>query len=209
MPLRIVSVSKAHGDYVENPTKNQMLLAIAADLAPKWSASKIAMGMIANRNLTNVDFEAGYSDAVEMHALAGKWIESNLQGVQVEPPLVKNDTDSFLEVVDTGVLPLLQSCMATPRFRNSLHKSNQAKFKLELMPERCGSCFKCALEYLHLALTHRVTWNQGFVHHCVDVLKKRVTQNTGKRVTKLEAVKAYLDEQQINLDLLKDSLKLN
>jgi 7-cyano-7-deazaguanine synthase in queuosine biosynthesis len=200
--LRIVSVQIQRGHYIENPTKNQMLLAMAADLGERFGISRFAAGIMADDHAAGLNFDSGYSDAYEMHVAAAEWVEAYLPGSAVVRASIKNDTDSILEVADAGLLAAAQSCMATPRFRPSLKKRNQEKYKLELMPERCGSCYKCALEWLHLSLTGRASWHAEYAEHCVAVLEKSGPEISGQKKTRREALEMFIDASRVDISAL-------
>lgn len=201
--LAIVRVRARRGAYTENPTKNQALLAIAADVAQLYGASTIAAGIMAADRASGLSFGCGYSDAIEMHSAAAEWMEQAVQGLRVVRASVQNDTDSLLEVADAGLLPLVGSCMATTRFRASLHQRNRAKYGIDLMPGRCGSCYKCASEYLHLALTGRVAINEGFARHCCDVLVRGAQTVTGRKPAGLAAaLRVFIDPERVSLSRL-------
>ena len=201
--LAVVDVRITRGAYITNPIKNQMLLAIAADLAPRYGAGELATGIHWADTVADLGFRSGFSDAIEMHEAAADCIEGAVDGLRVARRLIENDSDALLTVADAGLLPLVGSCMATVRFRASLHARNQAKFGGALMPGRCGSCYKCALEWLHLALTERAPWQDALAAHSVAVLRRGAELITGRRPDSLaDMLRLFFDTSRVSIERL-------
>jgi hypothetical protein len=202
MPLRIVEVRARRGAYIENPTKNQLLLACAADIGLRWGASLLSAGIMAADQSPNMPFGAGLSDGADCQGAAADWIERFVPGLRVERAPIRNDTDSLLEVARAGLLPLAQSCMTGVRFRGSLRTRNMAKHGVDLMPNRCGSCYKCALEFLTLGLAGMGQRSQGYEAHCADILTDSAERISGQRMPRADALRLFIDPQQVDVAAL-------
>lgn len=198
MPLLTAEVVVAKGAYIENPTKNQLLLAMALDVAVKNNISHIATGITANVRAATTNFSTGFSDAVEMHEAAADWAERAITGITVERRLLPNDTVSLVRVARAGLLEHIGSCMGAHRFKNSLNAQNTQKYGVRLMPDRCGSCYKCALEWLHTTRLGVTPQNLAYARHCLSILRTEFENMLGRRpMNDYEVLATFIDEQQL------------
>ena len=88
--------------------------------------------------------------------------------------LTLSDTNETLEILssDMKLLELCQSCIGAHRFRQWNHDNNEKKYHIHLMKNRCGSCWKCALEYIYLTDHDKLNYDKDYYRHCLEVLKK-------------------------------------
>lgn len=73
-----------------------------------------------------------------------------------------------------------QSCMCQQRFREYNRQQKMKKFNVKLMPNRCGGCLKCAIEYIYYADRGILKLNEDYYMDCIRVLMKRARQYTNK-----------------------------
>lgn len=161
-------------DYIENPAKNQVILGLMVDYGRKYGIANYAQGGAAKDSCSDLNFVAGYSDGREMYNASDKLFQAALDGYRFHHGLLENDTDSLLTLLEHApqVLPVMQSCMMPVRYKGNLTKGNEKKYGVTLLPGRCGSCYKCASEWLHLALSNFVPWSDSFAIHSMNVLTK-------------------------------------
>ena len=181
-PLKVVQVRhRGRSPYIENPTKNQLILATAVDYGLRTGAGHHAQGGLAVDSASELAFGSGYSDAVECYQTAAAFFASAVQGFHFHARLLKNDTDSFMVVAKHAphLFPHIQSCMMPVRYRGRLREQNMQKHGVQLLPERCGSCYKCGLEYLHFVLMGLEKPVPGFVEHSVRMLQKGIVTVSG------------------------------
>lgn len=201
-PLRIIQVKQAgRCAYIENPVKNQFILAVMLDYGLRSGTRNYCQGGLACDHADELNFEAGYSDAEEMFRAAAEFFQLAAPGFTYHLGLLQNDTDALLEVLQTApeALPLISSCMMTARFKAKLAHGNERKYGLRLMPGRCGSCYKCASEYLHMALAGAAPMNRPYANHCVEVMQKALQQTigTGRRYSRAEALGEFIDPSRL------------
>ena len=79
-----------------------------------------------------------------------------------------------LIVKDKNLIPLYQSCMLSLGYRTSLHNTNVKKYNIDLLPNRCGSCRKCCVEYIDLADRKILPYNKDFYKHFLQLAKIKV-----------------------------------
>lgn len=182
--------------WIENPAKNQFILGMMGDYGWRQGIAHYCQGNLSEDHATDTDFGAGFSDAVEMYRAADTLMGAAIPGYAYHHGLLKNDSDSLTTILklNPGILPSIQSCMTGPRFRGKLHQTNEAKFKVKLLPERCGSCYKCGVEWLHMALLGESRWIEGFAEHSVAQLMKWEERVRGKgNFTRRQAVTDFID----------------
>ena len=67
-------------------------------------------------------------------------------------------------------LELVSSCISPLRFREHLHDQNVQKYRVPLMRGRCGSCYKCSMEYILLAEAGLIKGDTQYMKHCWHIL---------------------------------------
>lgn len=123
---------------------------------------------------TSANIRCGLSDNPDVIEPGFAAIEAIAPGLQMIRAGLPNDTASLAEVWAScpDALPVLSSCMAGARFKGSLARGNREKFGVDLMPGRCGSCYKCAMEQIVLAALQGQTLPAPWAAHCVDKLRR-------------------------------------
>lgn len=59
---------------------------------------------------------------------------------------------------------------------------------MRLFENRCGCCWKCCIEWMWLADTDKVDYNEDFYMHCVDILCRTIYKETGHRPSFIQDV---------------------
>ena len=70
-----------------------------------------------------------------------------------------------------NVLKYTQSCIGAYRYREYLRTNNIKKFGIELTEHRCGSCWKCCLEYCIFCDYDIYEYNEQYYKHCLQILR--------------------------------------
>lgn len=195
-PLLMLDL-KLKGDtpYIENPAKNQFILGCMVDYGARHGIANYSQGGMAVDSCADLNFEAGFSDGHEMFDAATGLFGALLDGYRYRA-VIKNDSDSLMTIArkKPAVISAMQSCMMPLRYKGSLAKANEKKFGIRLMPGRCGSCYKCASEYLHLTLAGLLKNSPSFAEHCVDVMVKAMPTIYGPgRYSRRDAILAFID----------------
>lgn len=166
--------------YVEHPLKNQFIacLAIVYCLENKFPPH-IAFGDYQKDTNSRSNWGVNWTDNFELWKQFNLFIKCFVDGAVVEIPFYEEA--QALEVLNknSNLVPLYQSCLMTVRDRESLRQKNQKKYGVKILPNRCGSCYKCCLEYIYFCDHNKLEYNEGFYRHCLDVLKKKYTDYTG------------------------------
>lgn len=177
-------------DYVENPVKNQLILAMMVDTFPH--VNNFAMGNLLCDSTEEYDISCGYSNCQEMFDAAMPVMHFSNHKAKYSH-LLENDTESLRTIVDFDVSLLndVQSCMTPIRYREKLRTDNQKKYNIRLFKNRCGSCYKCAIEWLHLMLWGLNNENELFVNHLCQIMIRGLSRTFGRPVDVREAVENY------------------
>lgn len=198
LPFRVVT-AKLHGKsaHTENPVKNVMLLGLGAAFALRWRAGVVAMGVL-KHDTAVANVRCGLSDHPAIAAAGAAAIEAAAPGLRVMPAMIEDDCDAYARVwkMCPDAIPAISSCMTGARFKRSLRAKNEARFGIELLPGRCGSCYKCAFE---LIATHALAGRQmdpRLADHCVEKLRRGVQLMTGAAAlpSRADAAGAFLTD---------------
>lgn len=159
--------------FIDNPLKNQLIVAsmldygiaagiyeygLGADMATGIGDCKIGM-TITDARETNEAFFAGVR---EYFPLFTAWL--------IPDDIKKYDRLRYIVERHESLLPYVYSCISPQRFREHLHKENVRKYGIDLLPGRCGSCYKCAMEYLLLMRLGYYRKDKAYTEHAWRIL---------------------------------------
>lgn len=175
--------------WTEHPMKNMII----ANCALQWGiknniTTKIAFGNYYTSHIYNDPFEICAGDDIEMWQAYEKIIRQIIPRFKIRTPL-ENIQSSF-EAIEKQpwLLDKIQSCIGPYRYREHLHRVNEKKYNIKLLPHRCGSCWKCAVEYIWFADCGLLEYNEEYYAHCLKVLQKTIKQETEERISDLSLV---------------------
>ena len=174
LPLRVVAASlSGKSAHVENPVKNATLAALGAQAAAYWGAGVVALGVV-GEDTQSANVHCGLSDNAAVIGAGMRSIEALATGLRFAMPQVAHECQSIGVVMRLcpDAMPAVSSCMAGARFKRSLHERNRAKFGVDLLPGRCGSCYKCAVEAVTLAAIAGQVLPLPFAAHCVKKMQR-------------------------------------
>lgn len=171
-----VKLTGSH-QYIEHPLKNYIMTNAAIHYAISTGIYNIAIGDFKTATLDNNAFEISGGDCVELWNEYKKIIRTIIPDFDIGMPLdsAQNSLEAFLN--DKSLLSLTQSCMGTFRFRDYKRQYNIDKYKVDLMPHRCGSCWKCAVEYIYYSDHNVIEFNNAYYKYCLDVLLNDMKSN--------------------------------
>lgn len=160
-------------DFVEHPMKNIMI----ATGALNWGIQnnigvKIAPGNYWDNWLAKPSFYFSGDDAVEMWMAYEEIIRLIIPKFRIYLGLKNFNSTLKILSKDKELLALCQSCIGAQRFRAWNHDINERKYHIKLLPNRCGSCWKCASEYIYMSDHDVLEYNADYYKHCLEVLKK-------------------------------------
>lgn len=177
MPLYVEKVSqKGKTTFHDNPIKNQLIASMALDFAVENNFShNIVFGDFYTDNIRNSSFLEAWSDCIEMWQQHEIYVRNNfVEDYKIHIPFKNYIQTIDIVSKDKQLLNLVQGCVLPHRFRESVKQNNEKKFGIELLPQRCGSCWKCCTEYIHLADIGVMPYNKQFYKHCLNFLKNKM-----------------------------------
>ena len=181
LPLIVQNV-KLQGKslYPDHPLKN----IIIANMALQWGIEndigvRLGMGNYYTATLDDVEFATAGDDAIEMWQAYKKVIRKYIPNVKVETPLMNLSSTLKLFEGERALLETAQSCVMTYRFKAKHRERIESTYGIKLMPNRCGCCWKCAVEYIYFADKDMLPYNQDYYMHCIEVLMNTIWKETG------------------------------
>lgn len=176
IPLRIETIkTTGKSKRLENPVKNLLVLAMMLDFGLWRGVSTYALGTQINRPNGLSDFYTSldFSDSPDVLFIGSELFRQLPQfRLRVgELGLSNIDTYYSMKLILSHkrgweLLTASRSCMTQFRFREMRKKHNHKKYGVELLPGRCGSCWKCCIEYLVLDALGAIKKNEDFILHC-------------------------------------------
>lgn len=174
LPLYIEKIKlDGKNTYLEHCMKNQVICSLALNYAINNNIGTIiAYGDFITDKISEGLFDRNWSDTQEMWDKYCEYIHKYIPSFEL---LIPNTTYiETLDVVSEDMILMnkIQGCLSPQRFRNKLHDLNENKYKVKLLKNRCGSCWKCCVEYIFLVDSNKIEYNKDMYKHCVDILKK-------------------------------------
>jgi hypothetical protein len=161
-------------DYAENPTKNHLIQAFMVEHGIATGCTEFCWGAHPYFTLENSNLRFNNSDTAEYFALLKEFYRAYIPSYRDYFP-VQNETDAFIKLnklrPDMLKVDMVCSCSMPVYRKPHLRAVNMKKYGVELETGRCGSCQKCATEYIHKAILGVVPLNAGFFQHSVDVCR--------------------------------------
>ena len=165
--------------YPDHPLKN----IIIANMMVQWGIKngigvRLAMGNYYTVELDDVEFSTAGDDTREMWQAYKSVIKKYVPKLKIEFPLEDITTTFRMLSKERGLIEKTQSCVMTYRFKESHRKRIQKTFGIELMPNRCGCCWKCAVEYIYFADHDVLPYVKDYYIHCFAVLMNTIWKET-------------------------------
>ena len=181
LPLIVQNV-KLQGKslYPDHPLKN----IIIANMALQWGiendiGTRLGMGNYYTASVEDLEFATAGDDAIEMWQAYKSVIRKFIPSVRVETPLMNLSSTLELFEGERELLETAQSCVMTYRFKAKHRERIESTYGVKLLPNRCGCCWKCAVEYIYFADKGMLDYNEQYYMHCIEVLIHTVWKETG------------------------------
>ena len=156
---------------------NPMIDRIAHIYALDWGIRNNFGVKIATGDFTTAQWEIAPNSAV----LGGtdlfidtenKILSKYIEGAEICRTNYNNHV-AFKEFLhEPELLKLSMSCVHPQRFREKCRKQIKAKYDIDLLPNRCGYCWKCCVEYIYYTDHDVFEYNEDYYLHCLNGLKK-------------------------------------
>lgn len=170
--------------FVEHPMKNMMIANGAIHYAIREGISpNIAFGNFNESYLEDNEFEVCAGDCMDLWYDYEKIIRKIIPGFSMMIPLHNNEETLEIIEKDIKLLPLCISCMSPYRFREHWKKRTEKKYRVSLLNNRCGCCWKCSVEILYYTDHGIFDYPFDYYAHCLQILSKTLYKE-GKIKTK-------------------------
>jgi len=176
LPLVMVEPvwATAKSAYVDNPVKNQTILAYMVDYGRSIGCTEYAMGNYATDKL--MEQIQGYwtTDSIELYEVFNRYVQGILPGYQYHHmPFDKYRAFEFITRNEPEAWQFVNSCIRPHRFKDYTHNQTEKKYGVQLIPHHCGVCYKCALEYLMLTDLGFYQLNTAYARKCINTLREQ------------------------------------
>lgn len=171
VPIIFISFKSPKQAFPDNPYKNQLILSIALDKGIKRGIYRYAVGSDWTTPLSEAVVGFTITDSVEVYREYWNGVKQRFpQAELIFIPDNEKKITRLKYLFERGALENVSSCISPFRFRASLHATNESKYNIRLMPGRCGSCYKCSMEYILLVEEGLISKNEAYYRHCWDIL---------------------------------------
>lgn len=172
LPLYIDSITlSGHHIYTEHPMKNMIFMNGAIQYGIRNNIGvQIATGNYKTSYLDNSAFEMCGGDCIEMWEVYESIIHKIIQQFKIHLVL-ENINDAFERLIDyPDLLNLSYSCIGRYGLRKYRRQKLMDKFNIDLPENRCGGCYKCAVEYIYYADHGLYKYNEDYYKYCLHIL---------------------------------------
>lgn len=181
LPIYFESVHY-EGDHcwVEHPMKNMIIANMAITFGIRNGfGTKLAFGNFRTSHLEDNEFSVCGGDCVEMWDAYVTIVRRILPKFKVYYPNVNAQTAFYALQREPQYLPYVMSCLAPNRFREQFRRRTLKSHHVELLPNRCGCCWKCALEYIWFTDNNILEFDMQYYLHCIRILHYTLRKETG------------------------------
>lgn len=152
----------------EHPFKNQMILLRMVEYGLSKGITNFLFGNFSLETLQITDIEESFSDSIELFVEFNKVLKQYCESIDLYQA-VQCDLDSFQILEEHfGYVNKIQSCLMPDYRKPNLRKNNIKKFEIDLFENRCGSCWKCAMEYIYFYHKNKVKKNTDYYNKCLE-----------------------------------------
>ena len=170
-----------HHIWMEHPMKNMLIANGALSYGIRENiGTQIAFGNYSSSYLFGNPFEKCAGDCVDMWENYETIIQRIIPDFKVDIQLESlGHTLSIISKPENReVFENSLSCMCRHSLRAYRHQWVKDKFGVELLKNRCGSCFKCCIEYIFLADHDLIEFSEDYYKYCLrQLFKVAVSEN--------------------------------
>lgn len=171
--FNLVNFNAPKQTYPDNPFKNQLILSFMLEIGLKKGVYRYALGSDWTTPLTEAVTGFTITDSIEVNRSFWQGVQSHFPQAElmfIDDHEKKMQRLEYLYIEHRQALEYVSSCISPLRFREHLHDENQKRYGIRLMSGRCGSCYKCSMEYILLAEMGLIRADKAYYEHCFDVL---------------------------------------
>ena len=185
LPLFVDEVTMSgHHEWIEHPMKNMIVANNALNYGVKNNiTSKIAFGNYYNSSLEEDEFAWCGGDTIELWYAYEEIMNAVIPDFMMNLCLANLGTTLDIVCKNKDLLDSTISCLGRAGLRDYRRQWVKDKFDIDLPKHRCGSCYKCAVEYVYMADHDLQKYSPEYYKYCLDRLKLNAKRETGKTLT--------------------------
>lgn len=167
-----ISYSGKH-KWMEHPMKNMLIANGALSYGIRENIStNISFGNYLTSLLLDNPFDRCAGDCVDMWEFYEKIIQRILPNFKIHCNL--DNMNETLEIVSEHkeLYEASHSCLCRHSLRDYRNNWVKEKFGITLPRIRCGSCYKCAVEYIFMADHDKTDYSEEYYKYCLNQLSK-------------------------------------
>lgn len=166
--------------WVEHPMKNMIMANMALSYGIRHNiTTKIATGNFNSSFLADCAFGVCGGDCNDMWEAYEQIVNRFIKGFQVYRPNLNYQVAYELLAKDADLLQYTISCVTPVRFRKLFRDRTEKNYNIKLLPNRCGCCWKDAVEYIWFADHNVLELNKEYYFHCIEVLAYTTSKELG------------------------------
>ncbi len=158
-------------DWMEHPMKNMIIANGALSYGIRENiGTRILFGNYTTSTLQHEDFARCAGDCMDMWDSYNNIIQRLIPDFKIEADL--EDMGETLEIVtpQEDLLDLSVSCLCRHSLRDYRHNWVKEKFGIDLPKNRCGSCYKCVVEYMYMTDHGLIEFSRDYYRYCMNTL---------------------------------------
>ena len=169
-----------HHMYMEHPMKNMLIVNGALSYGIREGIStRIAFGNYINSYLDENVFERCAGDCVDMWERYETIIQRVIPDFMIEVNM-ESMGDTLNVLADRAdLLNASLSCLCRHSLRDYRRNWVKDKFGVELYQKRCGSCYKCCVEYIYMVDHDKLPISKPYYKYCLGQLCKVMYEEEG------------------------------
>lgn len=162
-----------HHDYMEHPMKNMVIANGALHYGIREGiGTRIVFGNYISSTLDSNVFDRCAGDCMDMWDFYNVIIQQVMPEFHVEAYLENMGDTLELITSNRELLDVSLSCLCRHSLRPYRHDWVKSKFGVDLPKHRCGSCYKCCVEYLYMADHDLIEFSEDYYKYCLVQLRK-------------------------------------
>jgi hypothetical protein len=162
---------KGFHQYMEHPMKNMLIANGALTYGVREGiTTHIAFGNYTTSFLDDNVFDRCAGDCMDMWEAYNEIIQQIIPDFQMDANL-DNMGDTLNILADRrDLLDESLSCLCRHSLREYRKNWVKEKYGIDLFNRRCGSCYKCCVEYIYMADHDKLPYSEGYYKYCIGQL---------------------------------------
>ena len=174
MPIYFDDIKfKGYHKWTEHPMKNMLIANGALSYGVREGiTTNIAFGNYITSYLEDNVFDRCAGDCMDMWDSYNAIIQKVLPNFKMMA-ILDNMGDTLDTLADRrDLLDMSLSCLCRHSLRDYRRQWVKDTFGIELFNHRCGSCYKCCVEYIYMADNGKMPFSEDYYKYCLDKLYK-------------------------------------